>query len=61
MILQEIVISATEVKKMKSEFSANEILDIIRAFFAAVLNVLKALGINFGDKTEDEETTAEAE
>lgn len=35
---------------MKQEFSANEILDIIRAFFAAVLNVLKALGINFGDK-----------
>ena len=30
--------------------SATEILDIIRAFFAAILNVLKALGINFGDK-----------
>ena len=42
---------------MSSDFSANEILDIIRAFFAAILNVLKALGINFGDKTEEEETT----
>ena len=39
--------------------SATEILDIIRAFFSAILNVLKALGINFGDKApEDEETTA---
>ena len=45
---------------MKSDFSATEILDIIRAFFAAVLNVLKALGINFGDKTEDGETTTAA-
>ena len=34
---------------MKSDFSAQDILDIIRAFFAAILNVLKALGINFGD------------
>ena len=42
---------------MSSDFSATEILDIIRAFFAAILNVLKALGINFGDKTEEEETT----
>ena len=39
--------------------SATEILDIIRAFFQAILNVFKALGINFSDKTE-EETTAEA-
>ena len=47
---------------MKQEFSANEILDIIRAFFAAVLNVLKALGINFGDKeTEETETNVEGE
>ena len=45
---------------MKSDFSATEILDIIRSFFAAILNVLKALGINFGDKTEDGETTTEA-
>ncbi len=40
--------------------SATEILDIIRAFFAAILNVLKALGINFGDKatkTDAEATT----
>ena len=45
---------------MSSDFSATEILDIIRAFFAAILNVLKALGINFGDKTEDGETTTAA-
>ena len=38
---------------MSDKFSANDILDIIRAFFAAVLNVLKALGINFGDKNTD--------
>ena len=31
--------------------SATEILEIIRAFFQAILNVLKALGINFGDET----------
>ena len=35
---------------MSGDFSATEILDIIRAFFAAILNVLKALGINFGDE-----------
>ena len=45
---------------MKSEFSAKDILDIIRAFFAAILNVLKALGINFGDKATDDETTTAA-
>lgn len=39
---------------MSDKFSATDILDIIRAFFAAVLNVLKALGINFGDKQTDE-------
>ncbi len=39
---------------MKSDFSATDILDIIRAFFAAILNVLKALGINFGDKEAEE-------
>ena len=33
--------------------TANEILEIIRAFFQAILNVLKALGINFGDKEAD--------
>lgn len=47
---------------MKQEFSATDILDIIRAFFAAILNVLKALGINFGDKktpTDAEATTNE--
>lgn len=44
---------------MKSEFSATEILDIIRAFFAAILNVLKALGINFGDKATDTDAQAE--
>ncbi len=38
---------------MSKDFSATDILDIIRAFFAAVLNVLKALGINFGDKETD--------
>ena len=37
--------------------SATEILDIVRAFFAAILNVLKALGINFGEAASDEETT----
>lgn len=31
--------------------TAAEILEIIRAFFKALLNVLKALGINFGDET----------
>ncbi len=42
--------------------SATEILDIIRAFFQAILNVLKALGINFGDKeTEETESTTGAE
>ena len=40
--------------------SATEILDIVRAFFAAILNVLKALGINFGDTTTDDETTTAA-
>ena len=45
---------------MKSEFSATDILLIIKAFFDAVLNVFKALGINFGDKTEDGETTTAA-
>ena len=44
---------------MTSDFSATEILDIIRAFFQAILNVLKALGINFGDNAT--ETDAEAE
>ena len=39
---------------MSSKFTANDILDIIRAFFAAVLNVLKALGINFGDQKTDD-------
>ncbi len=40
--------------------SATEILDIIRSFFQAILNVLKALGINFGDKpAEEDETTTE--
>ena len=37
--------------------SAREILDIIKAFFAAILNVLKALGINFGETEEEESTT----
>ena len=46
---------------MKSDFSANEILDIIRAFFQAVLNVLKALGINFGDEAGEGETEPESE
>ena len=35
---------------------ANEILQIIKAFFDAILNIFKALGINFGKK--EEETTA---
>ncbi len=49
---------------MSDKFSATDILDIIRAFFAAVLNVLKALGINFGDKNTDataSDATAETE
>lgn len=33
--------------------SAQEILDVIKAFFDALLNILKALGINF-DKTQPE-------
>ena len=39
-----------------------DILEIIKAFFAAILNVLKALGINFGDKATgtDAETTTGA-
>ena len=44
---------------MSGDFSATEILDIIRAFFAAILNVLKALGINFGDKATDTDAQGE--
>lgn len=36
---------------------ANEILQIIKSFFDAILKIFKALGINFGEK---EEATTEA-
>lgn len=32
---------------------ANEILKIVKAFFDAILKILQALGINFGDKPEE--------
>lgn len=39
----------------------NEILSIIKAFFKAILNVLKALGLDVDTSKFDEETEAPAE
>ena len=40
--------------------SPKDILDIIRAFFAAILNVLQALGINFKKATQTDASATDA-